>query len=140
VGLDFPRRVRETSLVVGFVLALAIAAVWGIASGAGWFLGLAWSLINLYLIGLTVEAMLSRGPSQKLRTVAIIVLKVPVLYAVGYVLLWCGWFSVESLLAGFMWPLAVIVLKVLGRVLLRMDEPHRVLELNVDPNAERIQR
>jgi len=140
VGLDFPRRVRETSLVVGFVLALAIAAVWGIASGAGWFLGLSWSLINLYLIGLTVEAMLSRGPSQKLRTVAIIVLKVPVLYAVGYVLLWCGWFSVESLLAGFMWPLAVIVLKVLGRVLLRMDEPRRVLELNVDPNAERIQR
>jgi len=68
------------------------------------------------------------------------VAKVPVLYAVGFVLLSSGWFPVASLLAGFNWPFVVIVLKVLGRVLLRMDGPHRVLELNVDPMAKRIQR
>jgi hypothetical protein len=125
---------------VGFVLSCAIAVYWDVAAGAGWFLGLSWSLVNLHLIGLIVEAMLSKGPIRRLRTVAVLVLKVPVLYAIGFVLLSTGWFSVASLLAGFIWPLAVILLKALGRIALRMDEPRRTLELNVDPMAKRIQR
>ena len=140
MGLDFLRRVRNTSLVVGFVLSCAIAVYWDIATGIGWFLGLSWSLVNLYLIGLIVEAMLSRGPIRRLRTVAILLLKVPVLYAIGFLLLSSGWFPVASLIAGFVWPLTVIFLKVLGRLILRMDEPRRILEMNVDPTAKRIQR
>jgi len=140
VGLDFPRRVRNTSLVAGFVLSCAIAVYWDVAAGICWFLGLSWSLVNLYLIGLIVEAMLSNGPIRRLRIVAILLLKVPVLYAIGFLLLSSGWFPVALLVAGFVWPLTVILLKVLGRLVLRMDEPPRFLKMNVDPMAKRIQR
>ena len=140
MGLDFPRRVRNTSLVVGFVLSCAIAVYWDVAAGTGWFLGLSWSLVNLYLIGLIVEAMLSKGPVRRLRIVVILLLKVPVLYAIGFLLLSSGWFPVVSLVAGFVWPLTVILLKVLGRLVLGMDEPPRILKMNVDPMAKRIQR
>ncbi|MCK5406208.1 MAG: hypothetical protein KAJ37_02080, partial [Candidatus Krumholzibacteria bacterium] len=116
MGLDFPRRVRNTSLVVGFILSCAIAVYWDVAAGTGWFLGLSWSLVNLYLIGLIVEAMLSKGPVRRLRIVVILLLKVPVLYAIGFLLLSSGWFPVVSLVAGFVWPLTVILLKVLGRL------------------------
>jgi hypothetical protein len=117
-----------------------VAVYWDIAAGIGWLLGLAWSVVNLYLIGLIVQTMLSRGPIRKLRIALVMIVKLPVLYAVGFVLLSSAWFPIASLLAGFIWPLVVIVLKVLGRAILRMDEPRRVLELDVDQMAKRIQR
>ncbi len=140
MGVELLRRVRKTSLVVGFILFWVVAVYWEVAAGVGWLLGLSWSLVNLYLIGLIVQAMLSRGPIRRLRIALIMVVKVPVLYAIGFVLFSIGWFPVASLLVGFIWPFVVIVLKVLGRAVLRMDEPRRILELNVDSMAKRIQR
>jgi len=100
------------------------AAYWDVATGAGWLIGCAWSLVNFYFIGVIVRIVLSRARYSRLRAAVVLLIKVPVLYGIGFVLLASGWFPVVALLAGFVWPLIVSMLKILARTIMRMDEPH----------------
>jgi hypothetical protein len=126
VGLEFLKRVRKTSIVTALILFLVIATYWNTESGAAWLLGCAWSLVNIYFIGLLVTAITSHQAKRRLRVLLIVLVKVPVLYALGFLLLTNGWLPVIALLAGFMWPLLVITLKILGRWLLGADDPKLV--------------
>jgi hypothetical protein len=58
---------------------------------------------------------------SKLRIAAVLLLKVPVLYGIGYALLSMARLGAPWLLAGFGWPLLVVVLKAAGRFLLGLD-------------------
>jgi hypothetical protein len=120
MGLEFLGRVRKTSVITALLLFWVVVVYWNAAAGVAWLLGCLWSLINIYFIGLLVRTMTSPG-SKRLRLTLIFLVKVPVLYAVGYVLLTKGRLPLVALLAGFMWPLLVITLKVLGRAVLRLD-------------------
>jgi hypothetical protein len=52
-------------------------------------------------------------------------IKFPVLYGVGFLLLWNGYLSVAGLVAGFTWPFFVLLMKGLGRYYLKLDETRR---------------
>lgn len=121
MGLDFLVRVRKISIVSGLVLFAFVVRVAGVPAGCAWLLGLAWSLLNLYLIGRLVALVVVDGARQKRWIVATLLIKAPLLYLAGFLLFKSG-LPAMGLLAGFMWPLSVIVLKSLGRMFLKLDE------------------
>ena len=66
----------------------------------------------------------------------IFMVKLPVLYGLGFLLLYIGWLPVTSLLAGFIWPLVIITLKMVGRMLLGLDKRRTPVE----PGSELLKR
>lgn len=121
MDLEFLSRVRRTSVITTLILYPVLATYLGIGFGTGWLIGCAWSLSNLHAIGLLVRALCTDGERQGLRITLLAVLKVPAFYAVGFLLLWIGWFPISALLVGFLWPFFVITMKALGRLALGMD-------------------
>ena len=128
MGREFLGRVRNTSIITGLLIAWIIGAQWELAAGAGWLIGCAWTIVNLHFIGVIVRIALSGKPNSRLHATLATIVKVPVLYGIGFLLLSSGWFPVVALLAGFMWPLIVSTLKILARTIMRMDEPRGVKE------------
>jgi len=98
---------------------------WPFASA--FVLGCTWSLVNIYVIGVLVRLVLFDPKEHQLQIAALMIFKVPLLYGIGFLLLWCGWFPAVGLLAGFGWPLLVAFLKAGGRLLLGLDDPKRLL-------------
>lgn len=123
MGLEFIDRVKRTAIVTGAVIGLVLWAHYGGWAAAGFASGLAWSLVNLHLLRL-LAAGLTEG-AGKLRMGSLLALKLPVLYVAGYLLLASGRLPVSALLAGFGWPLLVIVLKAAGRLVLGLDRGRR---------------
>ncbi len=123
VGPDFLARARKTTIVTGLVLFPVIATYFGLGHGAAWVLGCAWSLVNLYFIGLLVDVVLRRAGNNRGRILLAAFVKVPVLYTVGFVLMKTAQLPLVALLVGFSWPLVVIVMKAAGRLVLRLDAP-----------------
>ena len=139
MGQDFLSRVTKTSLISGLILAAVAVVGWTPSSGAGWFLGVLWSVINLYFIGVIVRILMAKRPGGKLRAALIVVVKIPLLYTIGFLLLASGRFNVVALLAGFTWPFIVVTLKILGRAILKMDRPGRIVEQDADMASQRVQ-
>jgi hypothetical protein len=125
MGLDFLRRVRNTSIAAGFIIALAVWIFEGPPAAAAFAAGCAWSLVNLHVIRLLIQNALDDRKGRTLRVAAAFVVKIPVLYAGGYLAFRSTWFPVIWLLAGSAWPFAVIVLKAAGRAVLGLDRTER---------------
>lgn len=104
---------------MGAVIALAVWARFGPWAAAAFVAGAAWCLANLHVLRL-LAGMLGR-PARKLRIAALLFLKMPVLYAAGYLLFATRHLPAIGLLGGFGWPLAVIILKAAGRLMLGLD-------------------
>jgi len=115
------RRVHRTSVWLGLVLAAPLAFYFGAAAGVAWVLGMAWSLVNLRLIAAIVSAVLTLEARPRTRLVLALVVKFPLLYAAGFVLLRSRSLSAAWLVAGFAWPFFVVVMKAAGRVVLNLD-------------------
>jgi len=123
MGPEFLTRVRKTSIVSGALVVLIMLVYAGPASAAAFGLGAAWTLINLSVLTLLVRIVLDDPERHKVRLAAVVLLKVPALYAVGYLLLVSGLLPVMALLSGFVWPLFVVFLKAAGRLVLGLDAP-----------------
>jgi hypothetical protein len=136
LDLEFLYRVRKTSIISALLLFPAIAAYLGIAAGASLLLGCAWSLANLFFIALLVRTMCANPENKRFRLALILMVKMPVLYACGFFLLKSGWLTVSGLLAGFMWPLFIITLKAMGRMILRLDGGNQPF-VGAGPNTAR---
>jgi hypothetical protein len=125
VGFEFLDRVRRTSVATGLIVSLAVWIYAGPAGAGAFLLGCAWSLLNIHLLRILVRLAVNDPKSQKLRIGAVLILKVPVLYGVGYLLIETKWLPVVGLLAGFVWPMTVVTLKAVGRLVLGLDETER---------------
>lgn len=121
MGLEFLHRVRKTAIAAGAVVSLAVWAYRGPWSAAAFAAGCAWSLVNLHVIRLLVVLVTGDERKRKLRAAAVLLLKIPVLYGIGYALLSAARLDAAWLLAGFGWPLLVAVLKAAGRLALGLD-------------------
>ncbi len=137
MGLEFLLRVRKTSLITGLVLFPVISTYIDLGSAAAWGLGIIWSLVNIYFIGLLVKVTCSGADKQRLRAALIFLVKVPVIYLTGFLLLTSGRLPVIGLLAGFMWPLVVIVLKSSALVIVRITDKRKA---SFDPQSNLVHR
>jgi len=122
VGYDFLLRVRKTALLTALVAASLIAIYVDWMSGVAWLAGCTWSLVNLAAIASLVRLVLADGERQDMRIALVMFAKVPVLYFAGFMLLKIGTLPIAWMLAGFLWPIAITLLKAIGRVALGMDK------------------
>jgi hypothetical protein len=122
MDLAFLARVRRTSAIAGAVAAILVAVYWGPWIAAGWLAGVAWSLVNLYFIGEVIRGVITAEERDTMKLIVVLAIKFPVLYALGFLLLWLEQLPVAALVAGFSWPFAVMVLKAFGRVYMGLDE------------------
>lgn len=123
MGLEFITRIIKTTAVVSLVVSLCISYYFDWKIGLGFLVGAAWSLVNLFFIRSLIKEVVSPNEARKSITAVLALLKFPLLYVAGYFIVVSEFFSVYALLSGFSLLFAVIVLKVLGRLILGLDVP-----------------
>ena len=134
MGLEFINRIIRTSLIVSALTFLFVAVYRSFPFGLGLFLGTAWCCLNLFFITqLVVEAFSLKKPNKGKLTLILLV-KFPLLYSAGYILLRLKYFPVESLLIGFTLIFVITFLKALGQVVLPSvsREDKKITPLNPD--------
>lgn len=121
MGLEFLARVRRTTLWLGAVTALLTGTYRTPLAGLALALGVAWSLVNLWLLERLVVALTGpgRGTVAGLRGAGGAALGMTGLFAAGAALLLT--LSPIALLVGFLVPFAVLVLK--AATMLVLDTP-----------------
>lgn len=93
------------------LLALAISPAWAV----GLVLGAGWNALNLWLWSRLLAAVVRPGPRTRARIGAAFILKFPVLFGGGYLLLVGGRLDPVSVLVGVSLPLATLTLNAVGR-------------------------
>lgn len=118
MGLEFLARVRRSTLGFAVVAGLAMTTYKGPLAGLAIGLGAFWSLINFGLIEQLVTGVTGaeRGTSKSLQRAALSVVGMLALFAVGALMLMK--LPVPYLLAGFLAPFAVMLLKAVSTLTL----------------------
>jgi hypothetical protein len=120
--LDFiDRTLRTTGLILLAFLPFGIY-YFGFYSALAVFSGGVWGIINFIFLSSLVRTAIHPGEIDKLKVAGLALVKFPLLYVSGYFLLKVPQFEPLHLVIGFSLLLAVMVLKVLGRALLGLDE------------------
>lgn len=120
--LDFIHRTLRTTGVVLLICLIFGLYYFGVYPTLAFFSGGIWSMINFMFVAALVTATIRRDGADKGRALGLAVVKFPLLYLTGYFLLKVSQFEPLHLLAGFSMLLVIIVLKVVGRVLLGLDD------------------
>lgn len=122
MGVEFIHRVIKTSLVLAVLCLLFVTVYYNFRFGAGITAGAIWGCLNLlFLTNLIIEIFSPGMEVRKGRVILIAVVKFPLLYAAGYLLLRIDYFPAESLLIGFTLPFVVMFLKAMGRWVLSLN-------------------
>lgn len=121
MGLEFIKRIIRTTAILSLIVALALAVYHDGTFAFGFLVGTAWGLANLFAIRLLVAELINPAGARRKMILPVALVKFPVLYVGGYLVLASEAFSVLSLLAGFSLMFVVIILKVLGRLYLGLD-------------------
>ena len=122
MGPEFIHRVIKTSLVVSALGFLFVSVYYDFKFGAGILVGTIWGCLNLYFLTNLITEVFSPGKEvRKGKIILIVLVKFPLLYLVGYVLLVIKYFPAVSLLSGFTLIFLVMFLKALGRWVLSLD-------------------
>jgi hypothetical protein len=121
MGPEFISRIIKTTMVLALLIALFGSVYFDWLASVGILAGAVWSCLNLYFIKGLISEVITTGKPRKWIAVLLAVVKFPVLYGAGFLLLDLGYFSPAALLAGFSLIFLVALLKVLGRLMLKMD-------------------
>lgn len=121
MDLRFIDRVIKTTLILAAFLFPFFALYIRMNFALAVLFGALWGCLNLLAIRIIVVSLLT--PHKKNVTLGLIILlvKLPVLYGIGYLLVTSNYLSIGGLLWGFSGILIVIVLKALGRMYLGLD-------------------
>jgi hypothetical protein len=122
MGPEFIHRVIKTSLVVSALAFLFVTVYHNFRFGAGILVGTIWGCANLYFLTNLITEIFSPGRDvRKGKVILIVLVKFPLLYLVGYVLLMIKYFPALSLVSGFTLTFLVMFLKALGRWVLSLE-------------------
>ena len=121
MGLEFIYRTLRTTGIVLLILLPFFLYYFGIWKALALFSGGVWGMLNLWFITQTVRASIRPEGVNKLQTIALLLFKFPLLYLSGYFLLKTSQFEPMWLLAGAFTAIAIMLLKVFGRLLLHLD-------------------
>jgi hypothetical protein len=122
MGPEFIHRVIKTSLVVAVLGFLFVTVYYNFRFGAGILVGTIWGGLNLYFLTNLITEIFSPGKEvRKGKIILIVLVKFPLLYLIGYILLIIKYFPAVSLISGFTLIFLVMFLKALGRWVLSLD-------------------
>ncbi len=123
MGVEFIHRVIKTSLVVAVLCFLFVTVYYNFRFGAGILAGTIWGSLNLWFLTQLIVEIFSPGKEvRKGKVILIAVVKFPLLYAAGFVLLKINYFPPLSLVSGFTLIFLVMFLKAMGRWVLSLDK------------------
>lgn len=100
-------RVMKNSVIAGVVVSFAAACWYGIEGGAAVLAGTVWGIANLYMIKMLVLSAFNRDGVNYLRLILAIVIKFPLIYLAGFILLM--FLPYEGLVVGFTLLLVVMI-------------------------------
>jgi F-type H+-transporting ATPase subunit a len=120
-GIDgaFLRRVYIMSAIVAVLGGVLASQRLGGSWGLGFFLYAIWSTANLWALEQLLRLVVRPSGRQPLAILVASTVKLPLLYGLGAWIALSGDFPATALMAGFSVPLAVIVLKTVGRLAAR---------------------
>ena len=121
MGPEFITRIIRTTAVLSIIVALCCCYYFDWKFGVGILTGVAWSLLNLYFLRQLILEVITPGETRRSVVVGIMLLKFPLLYITGYLVIASDYFTIYSLMLGFTLMFIVTILKVFGRILLGMD-------------------
>ena len=122
MGLGFlDRSLRTTGILTLIFLPFGYYYM-GIFPTLAVFSGAIWGMINLIFISALVRTALRSDKINKLRALGLSAIKFPLIYASGYFLLKISQFDPLLLLIGSSVVMGVIVLKVLGRAMMQLED------------------
>ncbi len=124
MGLDFISRTLRTSGILLLIFLPFGLYYMGVFPTLAVFSGGIWGLVNLIFLSQLIRTVIIPGKVDTGRAIGLAVIKFPLLYLAGYFLITVKQFGPLLLLAGFSVFLAVMILKVLGRVVLGLDKQH----------------
>lgn len=102
---EFANKLAKVVLIISAVIFVVIVFTIGIRWAVGFAVGSAWSLVNfLVTLSLLKIGILEKSGSKLL---LILLVKFPVLYLLGFLILILRFFPASSLLMGLALPLAV---------------------------------
>jgi len=123
MGIEFIHRVIKTSLILAVLILLFVTVYYDFKFGAGVLAGSVWGCLNLYFLAQLITEIFSPGKEIKKRKVVLItVVKFPLLYLAGFLLLKMNYFPPISLVCGFTLIFLVIFLKAMGRWILSLNK------------------
>ena len=117
----FVTRTLRASAWFGGLVCLLAAYYAGWNWSLGLALGTAWSMANLFLIKSLIERLIRTGERPWSAVLLLVLVKFPLLYLAGFLILRLGSYSPVAPLLGFWVPFVVMVLKALGRLLLGLQ-------------------
>lgn len=131
MDLRFIDRVIKSTLILAAILFPFFALYISMNFALAVLLGACWGCLNLLAIRFIVVSLLT--PHKKNLSLGLIVLfvKLPILYGIGYLLVTWNYLPIGGLLWGFSGILIVMVLKVLGRLYLGLDNKVKANETKV---------
>lgn len=117
MGLDFINRVIKTTLLFGAIVFLFGSYYFDWIYSLGIFTGVLWGCANLWFIRQFTVNYITAGDRDARKLALFALIKFPVLYGLGFLILWLGWFPVVSFVIGFSLIFLVVVFKALGMLL-----------------------
>ncbi|NIP43775.1 MAG: hypothetical protein GWN61_19245 [candidate division Zixibacteria bacterium] len=114
MGLDFINRVIKTTLLLGALIFVFGSYYFDWTYSLGIFTGVLWGCANLWFIRQFIVNYLTTGDRNAGKLALFALIKFPILYGAGFLILWLGWFPVVSFVMGFSLIFLVVVFKALG--------------------------
>ncbi len=111
---DFIRRSLKVSAVVTILFSPFLLVYFGPSIALGFMAGAVWNIINVFLLYWVLTMPLATTPSNKRWGAMAGILKFPVLYGTGYIIIRYTNLSLYGIIAGFSLILIVFVLRVSG--------------------------
>ena len=118
----FIKRVTVFSAALSAVAFLFLSVYYRFPFALAFLLGGLWSSLNLLALTFMVQQLLRPTPIDWPVAFASIFIKLPLLYGAGFLLVLWDYLPKLGLVAGFSIVFAVILLKGLGRMILKLDE------------------
>ncbi len=122
MSLEFLTRIWKSTLVVGGIVFAFTAVYFDMQFALGLLVGCLWGVANFIALTAVLTAFVKPGQVNRNKALILAAIKFPVIYGLGFLILYSKWFEPTSLLVGFSLLFMVTLLKALGRSYLKLDD------------------
>jgi len=119
--IDFIARTLKTCGLLALLVLAFGSFYFGFRPTLSVFTGIIWGMVNLYFLALLIRTTLRPEGADKAAALVFLLIKFPLLYLSGYLMMVSDYFQPLLLVIGFTVSLLVIVLKAAGRAVLKLD-------------------
>lgn len=122
MGLKYVDRIIKSTLIAAAVLFPFLALYISPNFGFSVLFGAIWGSLNLLAIKFVITSLVTTGKRKMAFGLAVLFVKIPVLYGIGYFLITWDYLSIPGLLWGFSGIFIAALLNALSRTILGLDK------------------